>query len=1146
MRHLTQALLDAARNEKDVENAYRGEIGHHRPDVGITSPFGSDGYAQWRDVRALLEFKYDLALKQHRDQCGVLGQMILYLKKFEQAGQVMPNVLFVGDKNECFALEVGAVKHFLALPIDWSAAPSAGSPDLTRALLDGLAISPFVFDVGCDFRDVLDKIEILAKGEVHRVKATQANIGAMFTFWEDNVFLPTSGLTSTEQVDVFLRCLFKPDDVVAHGANKNILVVEGRKIPVNGHQWQSFINHFVRGYKPSEIEGFYASKDRLIEDDSRRRQGAFFTPTLWVAEAHKMIEAELGADWREKCIVWDPACYDDQTRVMTRNGWRYFKDLESTDLIYSLNPQTHLGEYVPFTTKIEIPFNGNLDHYKSDRVDLAVTPNHQMYVLPRLRTDRKPRLPYRQSSAEFRTFLEKKNKVCLPAAAQLDGDTDIPYADDELRFVGFYLGDGYLWKDKNGTCNAVGFHLKKTRKIKFLRSLVRNLGLETTEYTEPSGHIGFRIISPKWVERLLDFQGALTKRLPPEFFSATAQQCKPLLEGLWESDGCGQVYYSSNRDLIEDVERICVHAGASTYLHYRDRDLTPPSGKTYKNYRGWELTVSYHKNTRKSLDHTTTSSLPYDGIVYCVTLTKNHVMLVERNGKTVFCGNCGTGNLTRDYAFGSLILSTLEQSDVDVIREQGYNPGANLFRYDFLNDDSSPFFTERNTLPPSVDKMLREAATAGKRLVFLMNPPYAEHSNAGTTGTSKAGIALTAVNTQMTGAKMGLSSRQLYAQFMYRSAKLADQYGFKKHTVALYSKPTFMCSGSYKPFRDFWYARLNYQSGMLFQASHFADVSGQWGVSFTLWSEGVTNSKCDLPVALKDIRNFEVIETSVKPFYNSDGREASKWVREPIKGLKGVDAPQMSSGLKIQSDGDKTLVQSAALNFNCHANNLMKSGTDVFLTSSCSTGNAGVSVIPGESFRRAIALYAARKLVTGDWKNDKDEYLAPNTKLPGYEQWNDDAVIYALLHTSNNCTAMRNVQYKGRVWRIKNNFWHKTRAESRVLYDHASCAQITADLRAEVTDSYLASILPTLDLSPEARECLAQLDALLVSTLPHRESFATARPELHLMAHDAGVYQLKHLFREYEPEAWSALQASLKALADKLRPGVFAFGFLRQ
>ena len=41
----------------------------------------------------------------------------------------------------------------------------------------------------------------------------------------------------------------------------------------------------------------------------------------------------------------------------------------------------------------------------------------------------------------------------------------------------------------------------------------------------------------------------------------------------------------------------------------------------------------------------------------------------------------------------------------------------------------------------------------------------------------------------------------------------------------------------------------------------------------------------------------------VKSIYNSDGREASPWVREPVKHLKGVDAPQMSSGLKVKGPG---------------------------------------------------------------------------------------------------------------------------------------------------------------------------------------------------------------------------------------------------
>jgi hypothetical protein len=91
----------------------------------------------------------------------------------------------------------------------------------------------------------------------------------------------------------------------------------------------------------------------------------------------------------------------------------------------------------------------------------------------------------------------------------------------------------------------------------------------------------------------------------------------------------------------------------------------------------------------------------------------------------------------------------------------------------------------------------------------------------------------------------------------------------------------------------------------------------------------------------------------------------------------------------------------------------------------------------------------------------------------------------------------------------------------------------------------LAEILPALMLSPEAQECLTLLDTLLVTSLPQRESFATSRPELHLMAWDAGVYQLKNLWRETDPNGWKSLQVAFKALSDKLRPGVFEFGFLR-
>jgi len=53
----------------------------------------------------------------------------------------------------------------------------------------------------------------------------------------------------------------------------------------------------------------------------------------------------------------------------------------------------------------------------------------------------------------------------------------------------------------------------------------------------------------------------------------------------------------------------------------------------------------------------------------------------------------GTANLTRNYNFKELYISTLEQADINTINDMGYNRGAIIFQYDFLNEsriDSVP------------------------------------------------------------------------------------------------------------------------------------------------------------------------------------------------------------------------------------------------------------------------------------------------------------------------------------------------------------------------------------------------------------------------------------------------------------------------
>jgi len=829
--------LDAAVVEKDVENAYRTEIQQSRPEAVFTSPHKTDGFATWAagatTVRLLLEAKYDLDFKSKLPVCNTLAQCLFYIKHFEASGEPLPNVILVGDKNECFVLDTKSVQGFLDKQIKWGNAPSTGDPDLTKALVDEVDVLPYVYDVDetLQFETLLHDIETLADGKQPAVRANPGNLQGIYFDWRDRVFADSS-LSPVEQVDVFLRCLFQGGVHLDPARDGILMVPDYGEVRVNSGHYKSFFAHFLQGYKTAEIEAFYASKDRLVEDDARRRQGAFFTPDVWVAEAHKSLDKVLGPNWKEECIVWDPAA--------------------------------------------------------------------------------------------------------------------------------------------------------------------------------------------------------------------------------------------------------------------------------------------------------------------------------------------GTANLTRDYRFDDLIISTAEKPDVLAIKGRHYNKGAGIFQYDFLNPGvESPFFEkdEWNLLPRSVDARLKAAAKAGKRLVFLMNPPYGTAANAGTGGDHKAGIAKTAVNGEMKKAKLGSPSQQLYAQFMYQCSKVAEQYGFGEHTVALFSVPTFMSSGSYRKFRQWWYGRYGAKDAFMFRASHFADVSGRWGISFTVWnSPDKTGSAVVMSCTLKDENHFAVTDMATKALYNSDDREASKWVRESAKGLKGTDAPQMSSGLNVRKKGAGVgSPKHLAFLANC-SNNIQKSDTDVYWLSAVSSRgrrDGGFSVTDN-NWRRALALFGARLLVKESWEIWTNEYLAPCTEgTPTYEQWVNDCHVYAILYSRrNNCTAMRDVPYKGKTWQISNHFFWLTHREALEALDTPKTPTLCKDCKthpskdvfgaatATTPDPYMAHVLSDLDLSPEAKAVLDQLKALWLKSLPERESYAAGKPELHLTAWDAGVYQLKHLWRDLFPTEWADLQVAFRALAAKLRPGVYEHGFL--
>ena len=343
-------------NEKDVENLYRHTLMNKFSDLEITSPFGCDGFAvsKKHNIRTLLEFKDDLKLTSKIEVCKVLAQSIFYIKKFYDKGIIPPSTIFVGDRNECFAVHVNDVLKYLDMDIDWSIAPSSAYriPELISELIQDENINPFIFNPD-GFTQCIDKVKELTDNIQRKVLVTDKNITEVFRYFEKNVISRTK-LDTNELANLFVQLLVNKEDNYIHPAKRRKTVVTKAfgEVSIKSREgFQSFFAHFSSSYSPSQKDKLTAVVDRIVEDTTRRKQGEFFTPAIWVDKAHEYIASVYGENWKEEYVVWDPAW---GTGNLTRDY--KFKELYVSTLNQSdIDTANQMG-YNPEAVKFQYDF----------------------------------------------------------------------------------------------------------------------------------------------------------------------------------------------------------------------------------------------------------------------------------------------------------------------------------------------------------------------------------------------------------------------------------------------------------------------------------------------------------------------------------------------------------------------------------------------------------------------------------------------------------------------------------------------------------------------------------------------------------------------------------------------------------------------
>lgn len=503
--------------------------------------------------------------------------------------------------------------------------------------------------------------------------------------------------------------------------------------------------------------------------------------------------------------------------------------------------------------------------------------------------------------------------------------------------------------------------------------------------------------------------------------------------------------------------------------------------------------------------------------------------------KYVVWDNCsGTKNLTRDYYFKELYCSTLEQAELDISKQ--YNKEATSFQFDFLND--------------SLDKLpkgLLEAFEQNKPIIFFMNPPYATTCNFGNKNKAEEGND-TIINCIMKENGMKRCSDNLYAQFIYRIMMIKEQYNLTDVHICLFSPTLFLTGSSFETFRNVFFKDFAYNVGVQFKASHFADVADSWGISFSIWKNGETAVKNNFNYKLIDNIDGEIEVVDEKVVYNVDGQKtASLWVKEDVKKFKTEDAPQMTSGInyKPNKDGCRgNLVKNAIGFFYNNSNNVDKNAQNVGMFTSCFSSGTGCSILP-INFTRCTSLFAARKLIEKNWVNSKDEYLAPNTEHPKWKEFVNDSIVYSLFHSASNQSSLRQIEYKGKLWDIKNEFFWMSREEMMSLANENGNDACYQDANTS-SDRYVYNLLQNITLSEEAQLVLDKACELVRKTFKYRMMFDEDNENYQINNWDASYYQMKPLWKEYAKDDFEEFKSLYKKLGDKMRPMVYELGFLRK
>jgi DNA-directed RNA polymerase beta subunit/intein/homing endonuclease len=343
----------------------------------------------------------------------------------------------------------------------------------------------------------------------------------------------------------------------------------------------------------------------------------------------------------------------DSFDVLTQRGWLKLDEISLDDKIATLSNNKLVYDHPIGIYKFG--YKGKMYKVRSQQVDIDVTVDHKLYVKKR---DHKNFELIDAIKMYGKRYKFKKNceNYEMPEIETIDIDGNNVSYDAYLDLLGMFIADGCISNDKlyiAGEKERKIIRIKETCeklkvKVKFNKNkntTLNNLNLGCSHIIESEELL--KLLEPLNV-------GTLNKYLPDYVWNLNMRQARVLLNSLILCDGSknkqgSECYYTSSKELANDVMKLAIHAGWSGSIKTIRKE-----GSEY-NIKGKKGTITADALSVRIIKtknepeinhghiHEQETQLEeiydYDGIVGCLEVP-SHVFMIRQNNKNVWTGNC--------------------------------------------------------------------------------------------------------------------------------------------------------------------------------------------------------------------------------------------------------------------------------------------------------------------------------------------------------------------------------------------------------------------------------------------------------------------------------------------------------------------------